>query len=138
MESGDILETAWWISEGGLSEKDAREIIASALAQQFEAEGWTHSPVQFERAAAGHHRLPDPPEGLEGRTPEAVIGWAEAVAPVPLSPSTQDMTEEDLANLRRIVRLQWDDLHPGEVLSDEACDAVIDHVTPAAVRAVIQ
>ena len=138
MEPGEIIETAWWASEGGGSEKDAREIVAEARSQSFSAEGWTHSPVQFERVTPGHHRLALPPDELRGRNPVAVVGWAVAVAPVPQTPSTQDMTDEDLANLRRIVRMKWRDSNPGQELGDAACDAMIDHVTPSVVRAMLQ
>jgi hypothetical protein len=34
--------------------------------------------------------------------------------------------------------MRWADAHPGEKLSNEAADAVIDQITPDVVRALVQ
>lgn len=137
MQAGEPIERAYWVCDG-MSEGVAAATITRAVEDAFAAEGWAHSPLRFEKLPPDSLRLPDPPDFTLGKNPYCLLGWAEAVAPLPVAPATGDMTAEDADKLREIVRKRWRAEHPGERLSNEAADAVIDQLTPATVRSLIQ
>lgn len=137
MEPGEPIERAYWVCDG-MSEGAAAATITRAVEDAFAAEGWAHSPLRFEKLPADSSRLPDPPDFTLGKNPYCLLGWAEAVAPLSVASATGGMESEDVERLREIVRRRWRAEHPGERLSNEAADAVIDQLTPATVRNLIQ
>lgn len=137
MQPGEPIERAYWICDGTSLEM-ARAVIEQALREAFDAAGWVSSPVRYETLSADSLRLPPPPPFTDGLNPWCLLGWAEAVAPLPLASATGDMDGEAVERLRAIVRRRWAAEHPGERLSNEAADAVIDQLTPATVRGLIQ
>lgn len=137
MEPGEPIERAYWVCDG-MSYEAAAALIDRALQDAFAAEGWASSPVRYEKLPPDSPRLPAPPDFTLGKNPYCLLGWAEAVAPLPARSSTSDMSSDDIDKLREIVRRRWRAEHPGERLSNEAADAVIDQLTPATVRGLIQ
>jgi hypothetical protein len=137
MESGDPIEMAWWVYDGQ-SREAAEQVLVRAINLAFEEAGWVPSPIRYETLPADSQRLPAPPPEARGKNPYGLVAWAEAVAPDPKASVTADMDNEAVEKLRRIVRMRWADAHPGEKLSNEAADAVIDQLTPNVVRALVQ
>lgn len=136
MTPGEPIERAYWVYDG-MSRDVAAAVIERSLREAFEAEGWTHSPVRYEDLPADSPRLPEPPAFTHHLNPYCLLGWAEAVAPLPVASATGDLTRDDLERLRTIVRDKWAAAHNGERLGDEAADAVIDQLTPATVRGLV-
>lgn len=137
MEPGEPIERAYWVCDG-MSRGAAALLIEHSLREAFAAEGWVPSPVRYETLPPDSQRLPAPPDFTLGKNPYCLLGWAEAVAPLPVASATNDLSSEDTDKLREIVRRRWAAENPGEKLSNEAADAVIDQLTPATVRGLVQ
>jgi len=136
MQAGEPIERAYWVYDG-MSREAAAAVIERSLREAFEAERWAHSPVRYEDLPAGSPRLPEPPVFTHQLNPYCLVGWAEAVAPLPVASATGDLARGDLERLRTIVRDKWAAANNGERLGDEAADAVIDQLTPATVRGLV-
>jgi len=136
MEPGEPIERAYWVYDG-LTREAAAAVIERSLREAFAAEGWAHSPVRYEDLPADSPRLPEPPAFTRQMNPYCLLGWAEAVAPLPAASATGGLTRDDLERLRTIVRDRWAAANNGERLGDEAADAVIDQLTPATVRGLV-
>lgn len=137
MKPGDYIERAWWVFDG-TSEQAAEAVLEYRITEEFRNEGWTCSPIRYEKLPPDSQRLTDPPpEGIQGRNPYVILGWAEAVAPLPQFSFTSDMTDEDIERLRGVVQKQWARYYPGERLPDATADAVIDGLTPETLRSML-
>lgn len=137
METGDVYELAWWCWDGGDTEAEATKMLTEALQRTFEDADWTHSPVQVAKVIPPHPRLTPPPSGVIGLNPFAVVAEATAVAPRTYKDLGEVWDSASLRDLRRSVRTVWASRNPGEVLDDDACDAMIEDMTPGVVRKIL-
>lgn len=137
METGEVYELAWWCWDGGDTESDARRVLTDMMGEVFEAEAWTHSPVRVTRVTPPHPRLEAPPEHIRGLNPFAVVAEATAVAPRTYKDMGEVWDSASLDSLRRAVRSVWAARNPGEILDNDACDAMIEDMTPEVVRKIL-
>jgi len=136
MERGEQIDLAWWCHDGGDSEGEARLTLVQMAEKMFAEIGWTHSPFTVYRVDPPHPRLEPPPLHLQGLNPFAVVLETTAVAPEASAGFGDVWDSAGLERLRRAVRAVWAANHD-EVLDNDACDAVIEDMTPEVVRKIL-
>lgn len=142
MRPGDTIESAIWLT--GEETQDLRDRyeddVRNAVSYICHEKGYTHGPVRFVEKRPGAERVPAVPDHVQGIDVRLLIGEADVTGNVPQLERRSfigDLDAKDLERLRTVTRREYERAHPGQSLSNEECDDIIDELgLEAAVEAV--
>ena len=132
----DIFEASLWYNADLPGERSsAQEGIERVFVETAYRQGVRFAAIKWEELEPSSPRLKEPPPAYMRGQPRVLLGWAPVVGKLlelPASRFIDDLSDEDLSNMRRRTRQQI--LRAGgPVISDEICDDLINqHGPPAA------
>lgn len=139
MKPGNRVESAIWLA--GTEDDQMIQAFKDRARSQSDQKAKQHNvvvgPFIWTIKRPGDDRVPSVPDGISGVDVRLLVGEADIFPGKPTIISNQpgfvhDLTNEDIARLRKLTRCAHQKVQPGSKLNDQQCDAIIEKLGPDA------
>ena len=130
MSDREQYEAADWISgDNEVTVSLAQTYVETAFRRAMEANGIVLGDIEWSLLSPEDDRVPDPPDDIEN--PHMVYGVANVLYRKPKVIKSEagmvnDLEPKDLETLRGVTRRAYASVYPGQTLTDEQCDGIIN------------
>jgi len=131
MKLGDVIESGIWVTgeETPEQREQFKADVRQAIDELCDEYGYVAGPVTFRELRPGESRVPPVPDHIQGFDVRLLAAESVVVGVVPQLQRRKfigDLDDKDLHRLRAVTRRKYAEFCPGQVLTDDDCDDIID------------